>query len=935
MKIRTGVSVALAVVSLSGLVASLQAQTGTAIAPTIIIHPADQTADYGNNVTLSVEASGVPLHYQWRKNGMNLADYDNAAGARTAQLVLVGVAQRDAADYSVVIGNTAGAVTSAVARVTVNFTTVFSDDFESGALTNWTAFSALPGVANAVRQWSARKTNAIPQRSHRRPPDALNLDGLSPNGSRMSNSPAKNHTPGGSSSAFVAETRNKMYHNLGIKVAGRVKATFWIYDDGDQTTSCYGELRGYTGPGHALYFQPGGLRQLFAIGRFNSGPNDKVTGGLSNKRLNKWTEKPNRTKYQGKVERGKATGSGWFNLNAPGAPDRSVGWHKFEIVRAVDGTNVDFYVDGVLGRHVTGANHFLLDCLTIGSLGADSTPVNAWFDDVKVEAVPWRYDWHSKDTARKGLLDWMQLRETGLDQEVTDIKQISTVFQANGAEASSRLGRWTNENSGLYALDERGSVDYVVQAPADDAYRIEVEGRGRSDKNSPFESHLVVSIDGEYLGRLSLPYDPQTNGFVHCFTPFLNAGPHTIRVYWDGARNYASLYLEAVRLQTLAGKDANHNGIKDWVENRLLAQSGVEVVPETSFVSPVCVEGRGQYLSLMRCEAGGSPDQMQLIPIHPGAGQRWYANVPLFPNGPTSVHIIYQNGSLEESHEIKWRVTNLLEANDLTVRSGDALLLTAVPPTGTEGEVKIAVIGVTNYVTDTATPIPHRFDKPGTFIVTGTFDGSTKVARTVTVKVVAATFDGPVAAWVAHRRYWDCTNLPPEVVLDADPRLQIVEVPESVRQTLNPAPPPLGNNGRGYRLAIDAAEPRIVLARLGTNGPVLASTVIEGFRLFSTYDTYLRYVHFYRDRSQLIEGAFILSPREIVSTGITVDLSIFVSGSTFEDGTLTKTLVPSNFDELGICRVKFVRAAKVKTTVCHTTRAYQRGVALGRPGYEK
>jgi hypothetical protein len=909
---------------------------GGAIAPTIINQPTAQTADYGGNVVFTVAANGTPLNYQWRKNGGDLADYDNVAGAQTAQLVLVGVAQRDVADYSVVVYNAAGAVTSSVAPLKVNFTTIFSDDFELETLANWTAFRELPGVANAVRQWAAqRKTNPPPELSRRRPWAALSLDGLWPNGSRMSNSPTQNHTVGGVSSAFVAETRNKMYHNLGTKLAGRVKATFWIYDDGDEATSVYGELRGYTGAGHALYFQPAGLRQLFAIGRFNSGPNDKIAGGLSNKRLNKWIEKPNRTKYQGKVERGKATGSGWFNLNALGAPDRSVGWHKFEIVRAVDGTNVDFYVDGVLGRHIGGANNFLLDCVTIGSIGADSTPVHAWFDDVKVEAVPWRYDWQSKDTAGKGLFDWMQLRETGLDPEVTGSTQVNPVFAVNGAGASRRLGRWVNENTGLNGLDERGSVEYVVQAPADDAYRIEVEGRGHSDRSDPFDSPLIVSVDGEYLGRFILPYDSRTNGFVRCFTPFLKAGPHIVRIYWDGARNHASLYLEAVHLQSLAGEDANHNGVKDWVENRLLAQSGVEFAPDASFVSPVCVEGRGQYLSMMRCNAVVGAGEQIAVPIEPGAGHRWYANVPLSPNGPTIIEILYQNGGLEENYEISWRVTNLLEANDLTLRRGDSLLLTAAPTGMREGEVRINVMGVTNYVTNAATPIPIRFDQPGTFVVTGEYNGSTNVARAITVKVLAASFEGPVAAWVAHRRYWDCTNLPPEAVLDADPRLQIVEVPESVRQMLTPTLAPLGPKGRCYRLAVDAAEPRVVLARLGTNGPVLARTAVEGFRLFTTYDTYLKYVHFYPDRSQLLEGAFIVSPREILSRGITVDLNIFVSGSTFEDGTLTKTLTASDFDELGICRVHFVRGAKVKTTVCHTTRAYQRGVALGRPGYEK
>jgi hypothetical protein len=913
-----------------------QAQSASAIAPTITSQPADQTADYGDNLTLSVSATGVPLHFQWRKNGKNLADYDNVAGAHTEQLTLVGVAQRDVGDYSVVVGNTAGVVTSAVAKVTVNFKTVFTDDFESGTLTNWTAFRELPGVGKAIRQFEAgRKSVEVRKQNKANSAPRYNVDGLCPIGTRLTNSIEQNLTPGGGQSAQVTRSRDKMYHNLGEKLAGRVKATYWIYDDGDQAASCFGELRGYTGAGHAIYTEPGGLKQLFAIGRYNLGVQDKVKGMFWEHRLNKWTEKPNRAKYQGKVERGKATGSGWFNLNAPGAPDRSVGWHKFEIVRAADGTNVDFYVDGKLGRHITGADHVLLDCVTIGSLGMDDTPVNAWFDDIKVEAVPWRYDSQSKDTAGKGFFDLMQLRETGADPQTYDPSQISTVFEANGVAGSGKVGRWAKEGNALCALDERGAAEYAIQAPADNVYRIEIEGRGYGDTDKTFQMPVIISIDGEHLGRFLLRNDAQTNGFVRCFTPMLKAGTHTLRVYWDGARSYRFLRLEAVRLQALAGADANQNGVKDWVENRLLVQSGVENVPTESIVSPVCVEGRGHYLSLMQCRAGAMPDATQPVPIYPGAGHRWYGNVPLSPDRPTRVQLLYQNSSLEENQQIVWRVTNLLKDNNMILRQGDSLLLSALPATNSQGEVRINVIGVTNYVTDAATPIPHRFDQPGTFTIVGVFHGDVKASRAITVKVVGASFEGPAAAWVGHGRYWDCTNLPPEVVLDADPRLAMEPVPESVRQAHIPVPPPLGPNGRQYRITIDAAEPRVVLARLGTNGPVLASIAVQGFRLFDCHDTYLRRTQRLKDGSQVIETAFIFSPNKILSDGILISLFISVSGVTFEDGTVTRTLTASDFDESGICRARFIRKAGILTSVCHTTKVIQGGVIIGRPAYEQ
>ena len=57
-----------------------------------------------------------------------------------------------------------------------------------------------------------------------------------------------------------------------------------------------------------------------------------------------------------------------------------------------------------------------------------------------------------------------------------------------------------------------------------------------------------------------------------------------------------------------------------------------------------------------------------------GAGQRWYANVPLLASGPTAVTVSFQNGGLQESCQVQWQATDLLQANNLTVRQGDTLL---------------------------------------------------------------------------------------------------------------------------------------------------------------------------------------------------------------------------------------------------------------------
>jgi len=120
-------------------------------------------------------------------------------------------------------------------------------------------------------------------------------------------------------------------------------------------------------------------------------------------------------------------------------------------------------------------------------------------------------------------------------------------------------------------------------------------------------------------------------------------------------------------------------------------------------------------------------------------------------------------------------------------------------------------------------------------------------------------------------------------------------------------------------------EPRYILERLGINGPVLASAKVEGFRSSGAAETYLRLLGTNSDGSQLVETALVVRP---VPPGLTVQANVIVSGVTFEDGTVTKILTPTDFDGLGICRLRFIRAAGVKTSVCHTYHFYDKDTLI-------
>ncbi len=109
--------------------------------PVIIDQPSPQAAAPGTTVTFQVGASSVePLVYQWQKNGAN--GFTDLSERRNAALVLTNVQPWDASDYRVLVGNSAGVITSAVARLYVVrqplvTTNVVVDNFDDNKVTGW------------------------------------------------------------------------------------------------------------------------------------------------------------------------------------------------------------------------------------------------------------------------------------------------------------------------------------------------------------------------------------------------------------------------------------------------------------------------------------------------------------------------------------------------------------------------------------------------------------------------------------------------------------------------------------------------------------------------------------------------------------------------------------------------------------------------------
>ncbi|HPF99288.1 MAG TPA: hypothetical protein PLE77_04420 [Kiritimatiellia bacterium] len=512
----------------------------------------------------------------------------------------------------------------------------------------------------------------------------------------------------------------------------------------------------------------------------------------------------------------------------------------------------------------------------------------------------------TSDTDGDGVSDGMEVHDMGTDPVSADITGISTVTSVRGGEVVDRLGAWAIEGRDIYALDRRGSLAYAMEAPVADTYRIEVEAAAQHPMFPTNDFDLLVYVDDEFLGRRILHTCGVSNAVVQVLTPWLPQGTHKVRVFVDNSAEYRWLRVKELRLQELLGPDTDSDGVKDWVEFLLARRCGVEIAPTSSVVSPVCVEGRGAFLSMM--SVSGTQVQHAL-------GEHWYANVPLSQTNETTIVSSFQNGGSVATNTICWTPLNLIDASNMTIRSGDSILLTAYPAGATNGTATIEVIGVTNYVTPIESPVVCTFETAGVFTVAGTCDNGAITSNSIQVTVADVAFDGTPACWFGKAaREWECPSLPANAVVEHDPRMAFEETDAST------------NGFRRFMMSVDAVEPRYVIARLSPVGPIMASTRIDGFRVRSTRETYVKVVERYENDDQLVETLVVLSP---IIRDLSIKLQIIVGGITFDDGLTVKELTPADFNELGECRVRFIRPASASSSVCHTLRVYQNGVLLG------
>lgn len=479
-----------------------------------------------------------------------------------------------------------------------------------------------------------------------------------------------------------------------------------------------------------------------------------------------------------------------------------------------------------------------------------------------------------------------------------------------GSEATTRDPK-SNIEAGDLILAHRGNIEYLFTLPVATKPLLRLTGSHEWSWEAFFElpadvSDFLVYIDGEYVGRSLLR---GATGHFDTMLPYLAAGQHRVRLVWNALDPRMLLRVNSVALGALGGVDANNDGILDWISSYAARTNRVTFAPATSHLSPVCLEGTARWPLLTTAStATGS------LEVRPGIAGQWFANLPLDPAGaPSPLTLSFENGANTAALSVAWVPLDLTSGiKRLDARLGDTLRLGA-PPDG------VAVLTAVNSngtvygpaTVDPAMPLDIALATDGEWTFTTQWSPATGPTTThvLSLSVYGGTLPAEEpACLLGRKRDWSCPDLTPGVKMQADSGVSLAWSGASAALTVN-----------------SMYAEHFIVARAGANGPILDSRRVNHFWIQSAIDSYFKL-------AGKLPGLEVWENRMAtlgLPADVDIELSIFVSGVTFDDLTLMRTVPGASLPGAGDYRFSMLHPNGRAGSTCHTMKAYQGGVLLG------
>lgn len=500
------------------------------------------------------------------------------------------------------------------------------------------------------------------------------------------------------------------------------------------------------------------------------------------------------------------------------------------------------------------------------------------------------------DSDGDGYSDYEEIYEFFTDPTVADLGPETIVDSSPGSESVAELGDWIVDGTVTYSRQGRGAVEYEMTVPEDGIYRISLSGQTRFNETGRNLYSVKVNVDGVYIGRISLNDVESEAGTGRILSPWLKAGTHTLKFYVDNTYTFRSLEINEVSVGYVGGPDDNQDTIPDWMTNRLEVLNGFDNASASavtqSQVSPFCLKGRSRFLAF-----SASTDVEQIL--NPLPAFEFYTDVTLDPAIDTNVTVDFENQGLTQTAQIEWVETNVANSTEITIRKGDALLLTAfVAATLPTDSVEIDLGDGSPPVTTTVdTPLEAIFDSAGEFTVTATVNS---VVHQMTVTVMEGELGDSISLLIDRDFNYQPAALSENAAVSIDQAVVMAEVTET-------------GQPREFVLTGAASEPA-VLAASTPSGAVLDHVTLNTFYLASNDETHIQVLETFPDGDRLISTNIVL---DHIPDDLELEVYIFFAGVTFSDGSIRKYLTAVDFDELGRATLYFISPADLDPTVCH------------------
>lgn len=538
--------------------------------------------------------------------------------------------------------------------------------------------------------------------------------------------------------------------------------------------------------------------------------------------------------------------------------------------------------------------------------GSDKTKVDSNGDGLTdFEKYSLGLDAIKTDTDGDGISDYDEVRDYYSDPLTGDLSGTFTdVVSLNGADYISAVGNWEKTSDFARSLQRRGGLTYSFNLQQSDKYRVLVKLSGENSYND-YSVGLQLYVDGIFVAEKNSSFSLSSDTEQFFVLPFLKAGDHQIKLFWNNARGGRTATIKKVAVQSVNGTDNDGDGSKDWIKTSLNNTEKIIGNKSYSYVSPLCLEGKSLYKQLTSVSTSST-----VLPTFNSADNGWFSYVPLEGDQNTLINLSFQNGGSAKSLSIKWERLNLLspESNSITVTKGGRVKFTAYNDSSAADDIVTVSAEGENLTTTASSSVTKQFNNLGIFSITGSVNGTT---GTITVKVIDAVDDSDNYCVLHNRtRNIDISSLSSNAVIESSDSVTVERSGNTLKVTVL-------NGSKEQFVSVRDSETRSITKIINVK-PIRFYGI--GYTSIDTRD--------FADGTGLLDVAYVCDP---VIDDVTFDIKIFLAGVTFDDGSLNKTLTPADFNEIGETIVTFVKTpAAHKTATCHHVDVYEDGSHIGR-----